>query len=235
MAVPVYQKISDDIRTQITHGLISENDPLPSENTLSSQYLVSRMTVRKALNVLVNEKYLYSVPGKGYFAKKIATDKYLFTFDELEIIKGKNKESRLMEVDIIKPSAELIYQLNIAPDKRVVVIKHLLYSDKKLAAYDIKYIPYFTGIPIVEKEINYITFPEIIANRTSMFDIHRKISIRMDMPSSEISTLLKIDNHDPVFIIEQKILDLEGSPIGWGQLYCHYKNCLIEGESVIGE
>lgn len=45
MAVQVYQNISDDIRTQITHGFISANNALPSENTLSSQYNVSRMTV----------------------------------------------------------------------------------------------------------------------------------------------------------------------------------------------
>lgn len=235
MAIPIYLKISDDIRNQIVHGLVDANDPLPSENTLAKQYQVSRMTVRKALNILVNEKFLYVVPGKGYFAQKLAMDKFLFTFDELEIIRGRNKESRLLEVDIIKPDAQLIYQLRISPDKRVVVIKHLLYADGKRVAFDIKYIPYFTGIPIVEKEINYMTFPEIIANRTSIFDIHREIAIRMELPSPTIKQLLDMAVPEPVFMIEQKILDPDGLPIGWGQLYCHYENCLIEGDSILGE
>jgi GntR family transcriptional regulator len=235
MATPIYLKISDDIRNQIIHGLVDANALLPSENALAKQYQVSRMTVRKALNILVNEKFLYTVPGKGYFAKKLATNKFLFTFDELEIIKGQNKESQLMEVDIVKPDAQLIYQLRISPDKRVVVIKHLLYADGKRVAFDIKYIPYFTGIPIVEKEINYMTFPEIIANRTSIFDIHREISIRIEPSTPAIEEVLKLSAPEPVFMIEQKILDPDGLPIGWGQLYCHYQNCLIEGDSILGE
>ncbi|MBC3889366.1 UTRA domain-containing protein [Acetobacterium paludosum] len=235
MAEPVYLKIADDIRKQITYGLLSANDPLSSEKELCSKYSVSRMTVRKSLSILVDENLLYSVPGKGYFTKKINRDKYLFLFDELDILIGSNKESQLMEVEIIKPTAELIYHLRVSPDKRIVVIKHLLYSDGEIVAYDIKYIPYFTGIPIVEKEINYITFPEIIASRTSIFDVHRKIAISMEIPPDEIINLLNLSLYDPVIIIQQHILDQEGLPIGFGQLYCHYKKCRIEGISVIGE
>ena len=73
MAVPVYLKIADDIRKQITYGLLNANDPLSSEKELCSKYGVSRMTVRKALAILVDENLLYSVPGKGYFTKKSIT------------------------------------------------------------------------------------------------------------------------------------------------------------------
>lgn len=235
MATPIYIQISDDIRAQILQGFIAVNAPLPSENSLAKQYQVSRMTVRKALSILVHEKILYTVPGKGYFAHKLNIDQFRFTLDELEIIKGKIKKSQLMEVDIVKPDAELIYQLRISPDKRIVVIKHLLYSDQKPVAFDIKYIPYFTGIPIVEKEINYITFPEIIAHRTSVFDIHREVSIRMEHPATDVQQVLKMDSPVPVFIIEQKILNPDGHPIGWGRLYCHHQYFLIEGDSILGE
>ena len=235
MAVPVYLKIADDIRKQITYGLLNANDPLSSEKELCSKYGVSRMTVRKALAILVDENLLYSVPGKGYFTKKINHDKYLFAFDELGILTGSNKESQLMEVEIIRPTAELIYQLRVSPEKRIVVIRHLLYSDGELVAYDTKYIPYFTGIPIVEKEINYITFPEIIASRTSIFDVHRNISISMEMPTVEIAKRLQLQADDPVIVVKQHILDQDRSPIGFGQLYCRYNKCRIEGVSVIGE
>ena len=132
-----------------------------------------------------------------------------------------------MEVEIIRPTAELIYQLRVSPDKRIVVIRHLLYSDGELVAYDTKYIPYFTGIPIVEKEIN--------ASRTSIFDVHRNISISMEMPTVEIAKRLQLQADDPVIVVKQHILDQDRSPIGFGQLYCRYNKCRIEGVSVIGE
>jgi len=235
MAMPVYLKIADDIRKQITYGLLCANAHLPSEKELGSKYGVSRMTVRKALAILVDENLLYSVPGKGYFTKKINHDKYLFAFDELGILTGLTKESQLLDVEIIRPNAQLIYQLRIAPDKRIVVIRHLFYSDGELVAYDTKFMPYFTGIPIVEKEINYITFPEIIASRTSIFDVLRKISISMEMPDNEITARLKLPAGNPVIVVRQHILDQDGQPIGFGELYCRYDKCRIEGVSVIGE
>ena len=55
---PKYQELTEQLRLQIVSGEIAPGQKLPSENTLSTQYQVSRQTVRKALAILQNEGYI---------------------------------------------------------------------------------------------------------------------------------------------------------------------------------
>jgi GntR family transcriptional regulator len=50
--VSLYRRIADELRRQIRAGELRAGDPLPSEHTLRAGYLVSRGTVRQALQAL---------------------------------------------------------------------------------------------------------------------------------------------------------------------------------------
>ena len=55
-----YYDLMEDLRKQIVSGKIKPGEKLPSENELSGTYQVSRQTVRKALQILQNEGYIYA-------------------------------------------------------------------------------------------------------------------------------------------------------------------------------
>ena len=57
-SVPLYQQLVDEIKSQIDSGILKENDRIMTETELSDAYEVSRITVRKAISVLVDEDYL---------------------------------------------------------------------------------------------------------------------------------------------------------------------------------
>jgi DNA-binding LacI/PurR family transcriptional regulator len=64
---PLYQQIVDDIKTQIRSGVLRTDESVGSHKELSENYGVSLITVKKALNELINLKYLYSRVGKGTY------------------------------------------------------------------------------------------------------------------------------------------------------------------------
>jgi len=64
---PLYQQIVDDIKTQIRSGALHVDESVGSHSELSHNYGVSLITVKKALNELINLKYLYSRVGKGTY------------------------------------------------------------------------------------------------------------------------------------------------------------------------
>ena len=68
---PKYQELTEQLRLQIVSGEIAPGQNLPSENTLSAQYQVSRQTVRKALAILQNEGYIYAEHGRGTFCSEM--------------------------------------------------------------------------------------------------------------------------------------------------------------------
>jgi GntR family transcriptional regulator len=177
------------------------------------------MTVRKGLAVLVNEGYIYSIPGKGNYVCEPDLDLYTLHFDEMLPSEKKGEEIRLMEVNVIKPSYEVGFNLEIPENKHVIVVKRVFVTDGEVKAFDIKYIPYYRGIPIVEKEIRYATFPEMVAKKNSIFAMTKKLKIRAAAAKGEVSQVLDIMEGDPVLVVEQKLLDEKDHPIGWGLMY----------------
>src|SRR5258708_7186420 len=64
---PMYRRIADDLRGQITNGQLRPNGKLPTEGELSEKYEASRNTVREAIRRLTDEGLLESRPGQGTF------------------------------------------------------------------------------------------------------------------------------------------------------------------------
>ncbi|NTW72130.1 MAG: GntR family transcriptional regulator [Eubacteriaceae bacterium] len=219
MGSPIYLTIVEDMKQKINAGELKPGDMIKSENTLCDDYNVSRMTVRKSLTVLASEGYIYSVPGKGNFVNEPNQDKYILYFNEMNSIESSIEETELLDVNIVKPTLEILFNLQIPENKRVVVIRRIMINDGDPVAYDIKYIPYYRGMPIVEKEIHYATFPEIVAKKKSLFAINKELKIRVQRPDAEIKAVLNIEDTDPVMAIEQKLLDENSKPIGWGVTY----------------
>lgn len=52
---PLYQQIADELRLRITQGGLGSGRKLPSERTLSERHGTSRLTARRALQVLIAE------------------------------------------------------------------------------------------------------------------------------------------------------------------------------------
>lgn len=67
---PLYEQIEDDIKNRILSGDLKKGDRVGSHNELSAQYNVSIITVKKALNNLINKGYLYTVVGKGTYVSE---------------------------------------------------------------------------------------------------------------------------------------------------------------------
>ncbi len=84
-----YFRLMEDLKEKILTGELKAGDKLPSENQLSSEYQVSRQTVRKALSILENMGYIYAQHGKGTFCSELV---------------HRNRNSRNIAVVITYPS-----------------------------------------------------------------------------------------------------------------------------------
>ena len=66
---PKYLQVKQKIIHNIDNGSYKEKEAIPSERELITLFDVSRITVRKAIDELVNEGYLYRIHGKGTYVK----------------------------------------------------------------------------------------------------------------------------------------------------------------------
>jgi GntR family transcriptional regulator, arabinose operon transcriptional repressor len=64
---PRYERIYSELKTKIIDKQIRPGEKLPTEKELIDYYQVSRITTKKALDMLVSDNLIKRIPGKGSF------------------------------------------------------------------------------------------------------------------------------------------------------------------------
>lgn len=66
-AIPLYQQVIDIIKNDINSGTYKAGARIPNEFELADSYKVGRVTVRRAIEELVQQGYLTKQQGRGTF------------------------------------------------------------------------------------------------------------------------------------------------------------------------
>jgi GntR family transcriptional regulator len=144
-SVPLHTQLGDAIRGRIKRRELLPNDRLPSERELCEQYKISRITVRKALNTLIQEGLILSVSGKGTYVAETPLREELsplssFTQD-LER-RGMQASSKVLDLTIVPASDELAARLRIPRGAELVRLERLRLADGLPIAVQLTYLPH---------------------------------------------------------------------------------------------
>ncbi|AZO96359.1 GntR family transcriptional regulator [Halocella sp. SP3-1] len=130
--LPKYEKIKLDLIKKINNSELKPNQIIPSENELCDEYGVSRVTVRKSIDELVLEGYLYKMKGKGSFVKAKSPAEgipKIHSFTEAILHQGKTPSKLLISLTTSKPENKIADKLNINIKDDVYIIKCLYSSN----------------------------------------------------------------------------------------------------------
>lgn len=98
--------ISEEIRQYIYTEELKEDDKLPTERFFVSLFEVTRITIRKALQRLIDENLIYSIPNSGYYisAKKILRNSsdYFFPDNDPYLYNTNYKKINIENKDCLK-------------------------------------------------------------------------------------------------------------------------------------
>lgn len=121
-----YQAIADDLRASIEDGSLKPNDRLPTVVELCDLYNVSKITVKRALDLLVEQGLVASRRGSGTYVKnttELPDDSLLFTHSDRAMgfttehsAKKESVTSVVYDFRIETPGAEVARHLNLQPD-----------------------------------------------------------------------------------------------------------------------
>lgn len=64
---PIYAQIIDSFKEQITAGILSTGEKLPSVRELASDLAINPNTIQRSYRTLEAEGWIVTVPGKGCF------------------------------------------------------------------------------------------------------------------------------------------------------------------------
>jgi len=141
---PLHMQLEEILRNKIDNGDLSVDQMIPSENELSKQHNLSRMTVRNVIVRLVSDGLLYRVPGKGTFvasAKITTVPLTQMGIREQLVAMGYETDTTVVEKKIERASKRIAEYLEIAEDDPVYVLVRLRYVNSEPLSLHTSYMP----------------------------------------------------------------------------------------------
>ena len=124
----VTDRVYGDLFARITDGRLPEGSRLPTERTLAEQLGVSRVTVRRAIARLRDERLIQSVQGAGTFVATTVlgeTPNALMSFSRLAQARGLVAGSQPIAVTERPATIEEAEQLSVAPGTEIVAVDRI--------------------------------------------------------------------------------------------------------------
>ncbi len=144
---PLYFQVEEDLRKRIERGDFKPGDLLPSERELIEMYNVSRLTVRRAVEALVEQGLLVKKQGKGTFIlsprihHRVGS---LYSSSEEFLLNNYTVKTKVIESKRMKPDKEICEKLQLkdCENAEIFYLERVRYANDIPAAYIKCYLPY---------------------------------------------------------------------------------------------
>lgn len=220
---PLYVQLDSILRNNITAGIWKPGASIPSENELSRQFGVSRMTARSVITGLVRDGLLYRVQGKGTFVseEKIITRSpaYLGIRDQLEA-QGYRIETKLLSFTEETPSSTVANALNCMTEEPVFVIKRLRLVNSVPISIHHSYLPvalcqslsgeHLTG----ERQLCHV-----LEQQFSLTTSKVQETLESVLASKKEAALLQISPKSPLLLLEDRNQNPDGIVFEYSRIW----------------
>ena len=221
-----YEMISNTIRQRIRDGVYPEDTLIPDQVTLSKEFKVSRMTVKKAMDILEVEGLILRKRGAGTTVRKNALQDDM-TADIMDYegltkqLEGKEVVSKTISFKIDFPSEKVQDKLSIGKTDPIYKIERLRIVDGK---------PYIIEHMIMNAQLIPGIDDEVLANSVYQY-IHNDLNLEFGGAHRIISADKSTDfdqEHlhclpdDPILQIEQVVYLEDGTPFEYSKSRSKY-------------
>lgn len=215
---PAYAQLANILRHSMATGILRPGDQLPSEAQLCERYGVSPMTVRRAINTLVEQGVVHAEQGRGTFVRPIAMGEAVFQLRELQDLFGDIERTtvNVLETRIVKADERIARKLAIAVGQRTIYFRRILLRDGLPTLYHREYLIYDPNRPIVEAELEVTALRRLFNGTGETILKWGDMSLEATILTNEEANLFQVSQPTAAFCFEHLFYDFDDKPISWG-------------------
>lgn len=192
--LPRYMQVMNYYIPLIKSGKLKEGDKMPTEEEICQLFQISRITVRKALDGLMQGGYIYKQQGKGSY---VTTQKTGFQLDHLKGFSeemrmlGKEPSSRILSFDITQPSEKAAGELQLEANQKVYLLERLRSADGQPISIERVYLP-FHRFPTLQSDELAGSLYEVLQFRYGCVSHHARQQILAGLANEDEASILGI-------------------------------------------
>ena len=226
VAVPLYVQIAESMLNRIESGDLSPGDRLPTERELSKRLLVTRMTVRQALDMLEGQGLLIRRRGQGTFVAGPKIERQagqLFPFTKGMQRRGYIPGARVITFEKRPVEAPVAEKLAIPVSALVYYVHRLRLLNQEPVMLEAFTIPAYRLPDFEQHDLSVRSFYEILETEYGITISQARQSLEPVVASEYEAGLLGIEAGSPLMLERRLAFDQKCCPV-------EYSNDLYRGD-----
>jgi GntR family transcriptional regulator len=213
--LPLYQQLQRSLRAAIEKRVVGPDDALPPERDLADELSVSRITVRKAIDGLVDEGLLVRRQGAGTFVCARVEKNFakLTSFSEDMRARGRKPRSQWITKSAGTVSPEESLTLRLSPGTPVYRFHRLRFADDAPMALEYATV-LATCLPSIEAVENSLYEALEKSGNRPVRALQR---LRAALLTAEQAKLLKAHERDAGLLVERVGFHADGRAVEFSQ------------------
>ena len=215
---PIYRAVAEALIERIDNGDLLPGSRCPSERQLASEYGISRMTARAAVNLLVQRGYVARKNGSGTFvaSPKIALDlSTVAGFSDRVLRHGIIPGARVIEARTVgteELDAGVATALEITAEELVHVLIRVRTGNNELLALEKSYFPARHCPDLLDNELTGSIY-ELLRTRCNLELAHLRQKLEVTQLDASAAEALATHPDAPALRITRTTWDAHGRPI----------------------
>ena len=220
--LPIYHQLYELLRADIVRGKWQPGDMLPSESELIEQYGVSRITVRQALEALVNDGLIYRQRGRGTFVAHPTVAQGLsriISFTEDMRQRGFKPGTEVLFHGPTPASPEIAQQLQVEPGEELARIERLRLADGEPMSVEEAHLVHRYCPGILQHDYSENPLRQILEDDYGLRLVRADQVIRAIPAPAKLAKKLSISARAALLYIERVSYSAENVPIEFLRVY----------------
>lgn len=222
--MPLHEQLYEILRSSIQRGDWEVGEMIPTEPELIEQYEVSRITVRQALNRLVNEGLIYRQQGRGTFVAEPTLEQGLtriISFTEDMLQRGLAPGTRVLFEGLVPAPEDIAEQLQVRAGEELARLERLRLANQKPMSIEESYLVHRYCPAVLEYDYSETPLREILHRQYDLRIVRARQTIRAVIATPEQAELLGIDGPASLLFVERVSYSQHNIPVEF--LRIHYR------------
>ncbi|NLJ17024.1 MAG: GntR family transcriptional regulator [Clostridiales bacterium] len=202
----LYYQLFDILCAKIKSGEYAPGDMLPTENDLVQKYKVSRITVRKAMDLLYNEGLISRKRGYGTIVKPPKMDqtinKVVHFSSEMEK-RGQEFSTKMLANEKIPANKHIASELGIMEKEPLIHVNRLRHLNKVPICLESAFLLYEKCPDVVGKDFSKNSLRLFLESNYNIVWKRASQKIYAILADKKMAKILDIDEGSPLIYIER--------------------------------
>jgi GntR family transcriptional regulator len=225
---PLYERVESVLAAGIADGSLPPETQLPPEEGLIERFKVSRTTVRKAIQNLIERGLVEVRRGKGTFVTQPRITQGLTELtgfvEDMQAL-GRTPTARLLDKRILAADETVAHHLALAPGTLVVRLRRVRLSDGVAMSFDETYLPRDIGEKVADDDLEVEPVFALLEGKYDTPLVEAEYNMEAAAAGPVAAQALQVPSGSPIFLIERTSYTTGNRPVDYERL--HYRGDLI--------